>query len=88
MQAAHILAAIILIKHHFFVMLSAVQKEYLNTESSLEETSVIKESSKIQRLVDSEKLERTSLVLGKEEIASGVKEVNRALDPQEKRQKF
>ena len=58
-------------------MLSSVHKEYLAIESCLEDTSLEKESLKIQNLVDTYgKLKGTSLIL-KEEMTSLVKEVNK-----------
>ena len=58
-------------------MLSSVHKEYLAIESCLEDTSLEKESLKIQNLVDTYgKLKGMSLIL-KEEMTSLVKELNR-----------
>lgn len=74
---ARTLAALIQVKHQFFDMLSSVHKEYLAIESCLEDTSLEKESLKIQNLVDTYgKLKGTSLIL-KEEMTSLVKEVNK-----------
>ena len=60
-----------------FDMLSSVQEEYLNTESYLEDTSLGKESSKTQSLVDTYgKLKRTNSI-PKEEMTSLVKGIKK-----------
>lgn len=64
-------------KRQFFDMFSSVQEEYLHTESYLEDTSLGKESSKTQGLVDTcGKLKRTNSI-PKEEMTSLVKEIKK-----------
>ncbi|OWK16630.1 hypothetical protein Celaphus_00011643 [Cervus elaphus hippelaphus] len=66
-----------LVKQQFFGTSSSVKKEYLNAKSYLEDSSLEKESSKIQRLADTYgKLKRTNSI-SKEEMTSLVKEGTR-----------
>lgn len=77
MRGSETPAALIQVKHQFFDMLSSAPKEYLDTESCLEDTSLQQESLKIQNVVDTDgKLKGTSLILT-EEMTSLVKEVNK-----------
>lgn len=62
-------------------MSSSVKKEFLNAKSYLEDSSLEKESSKIQRLADTYgKLKRTNSI-SKEEMTSLVKEIKKSPDP-------
>lgn len=64
-------------KHQFLGIFSSVKKKYLNAKSYLEDSSLEKESSKIQRLADTyEKLKRTNSV-SKEKKTSLVKEAKK-----------
>lgn len=66
-------------------MSSSVKKEFLNAKSYLEDSSLEKESSKIQRLADTYgKLKRTNSI-SKEEMTSLVKEIKKSPDPQDRK---
>ena len=72
-------------KQQFFGMSSSVKKEFLNAKSCLEDSSLEKESSKIQRLADTYgKLKRTNSI-SKEEMTSLVKEIKKSPDPQDRK---
>lgn len=74
-------------KASVFDVLSSVQKECLDTEPYLEDTSLEKESLKIQNLVDIYgKVKEMNLIL-KVEMASLVQEIKRNPDPQDKKKK-
>lgn len=64
-------------KHQVFGMFSSVKKKYLSAKSYLEDFSLEKESSKIQRLADAYgKLKRTNSI-SKEKMTSLVTEVKK-----------
>lgn len=67
------------VKHQFFGKLNSDQKEYLDTGSSLEDTSLGKESSVLQRRLGENQLDPK----GGNDFSS---KINKGLDPQDKKE--